>query len=292
MGQPKTVTEVDCGVDYLTCTFKPSCMFTRLRIRIEKIAQSEIRLGNFKREWSMCGYDGFKVGGLECGTRDDGMIVRLSGPTAQDHWRKIGSLADNCSRIDLQVTVLTEEPCSQTISRHWKEMKRWTKQKQRRPEVTLIANQEGAGTIYSGKRQSLSFLRCYSRYSKTKNPQMKNHLRYEVEYKSELAKEVLRTLLTTRSCLHICREQCQAMFSVRGCRLQLTQTAVARIRVPRTTTDVIGRLQWLNEAVRGTIEQLCESGHESEVIDALNLTSYFDVRPSRSVTRERTRNAA
>lgn len=272
MAQQRQIVEIDCGVDYLTCTFNPSAMLTRLQIRVEKIASRETTNGNFKRPWSMSGYDGFAVGGLQCGVRDDGMIVRLSGPTAQDHWRKIGQLATNCSRIDVQVTVRPDEPVTKTLTRHWREMKRWNKTLKRPPALVQWSDVGGVGTIYSGKRQSLCYGRIYNKFLQSNLDHHRNSIRYEVEYKAELAKTVLAQLLAAESHLKVCRAHCQSLFSDRGCRLWLTNDVARRTCRMRCPSNVTSRLQWLRAAVRPTAVQLTEMGYGAEVLSALGLS--------------------
>jgi len=217
--EPRPVAWVDRGVDYLTCTYGPKAKLTRLRHYIARCEALETAHGNIARNWGMSGYLGYHCGGLEYGWRGDGVIVRLSGPTAQEWWRRFGKLASNCSRIDVQETVIWDETIALTLARHWKEMRAWSKLRKKAPALKLISGELGPETIYSGKRSSDVYLRAYNRFAKTMDHRFRGHLRYEVEFKAERARFVLGELLRSKSADDVCTSHCLEMFRVRGCRL-------------------------------------------------------------------------
>ncbi len=268
----RLATYVDYGVDYLTCTFKPQASLTRLEFYLSRIEREEKAAGNITEKWAMQGYSGFHIGGLDWGLRDDGVIVRLSGPTAYDHWKRIGKLASNCSRIDLQTTVVYEEEPSVTILRHWKEFKAKWQSNQKYPEPKMWVGPQGAQAISSGSRHSQRFLRLYLRYWKDKRPELLKHVRYEQEVKAPLSKLYLTTLLNHRTPEEAIRAECQTSFTRRGCRLLWNGNARELNRSPKPKGNVERRLRWIADAIRPTVERLIAEGYEEETMSALGFS--------------------
>lgn len=267
--QPAPVAWIDRGVDYLTCTYGPRAKLTRLRLSIARCEAQETSFGNITKQWGMSGYLGYRCGGLEYGWRGDGVIVRLSGPTAQTWWRRFGRLATNASRIDLQETVLWDEPIPTTLSRHWKEMRAWSNSRRNAPALKLISGEDGPETIYSGKRASDIYLRAYNRFAKTKDQRFLGHLRYEVEFKSHRARFVLGQMLRSKDADNECTSQCLTMFRNRGCGLPEPEYRPASLRSQIRSNDVDKRLTWLRNQVQCTVQELRALGYEREVLEAL-----------------------
>jgi DNA relaxase NicK len=211
------VASVDSGVDYLTCTYKPTAALTRLKFYLTRLEREELNAGFFSRPWNMYGYRGFRVGGLNYGWRDDSVIVRLESEVAQRWWRRFGKLASNCSRIDVQDTWTYEEKPSVVLREHWRTMVAWWKEKKGRPKPREIGGPTGIETIYSGERVSDMYLRVYDRWSKKKDKAYQGHVRYEVEVKGDRAMQLLQSLLPVRRHEVAAAGQCHELFRARGC---------------------------------------------------------------------------
>lgn len=265
---------VDDGVDYLTCTFKPESKLTQLEFLIARTKAIEIQKGNFESAWGMAGFTGWRVGGLEWGLRDDGVLVRLSGEVARDWWPKFGKLASNCSRIDLQQTVMVANDWPNTIKTHWKEMVSWWQENTHRPTPSVIAGPTGPQTIYSGKRSSDVFMRIYHRGSKAGLEERVGHVRYEVELKRDRASRMLALLLASEIPADIIRSQCCTMLSSRGCRLAMKYDALPCSHAAPSKSDAEKCLSWLSKCVRPSVEQLVESGRLQETLLALGLSAH------------------
>lgn len=260
---------VNYGVDYLTCTYKPQANLTRLEFYLSQIERSEKAHGNYTEKWAMQGYSGFHIGGLDWGLRDDGCIVRLSGATAKEYWAKVGKLASNCSRIDLQTTVSECRDLNAVVQTHYKEMRKKWQSKKKFPEPKMWVGPQGAEAIYSGSRHSQRYLRLYRRFLKDRLSGTETHLRYEAEIKSELAKVTLSRLLASSTPDDDCRSQCYAMFRDRGLSLEWTHSGQQPFVCPRTIGNVTRRLRWLENAVRPSVERLIAEGYRDQVLSAL-----------------------
>jgi hypothetical protein len=265
---------VDGGVDYLTCTFTPESKLTQLEFLVARTKFLEIQKGNFESPWAMAGFTGWRAGGLEFGLRHDGVLVRLSGEVARDWWPKFGKLASNCSRIDLQQTIMVANDWPNTIKTHWREMVSWWQQNTHRPTPSVIAGPTGPQTIYSGKRSSDVFMRVYHRGSKAGLEERVGHVRYEVELKRDRAARMLALLLSADSPDDVIRSQCCSMLCARGCRLLLKYDAQSCSHVAASKSDVDKRLAWLKKCVRPSIEQLVAAGKREETLVALGLSAH------------------
>lgn len=266
---PAPIAIVDAGVDYLTCTFNDEADHTRLQARIHRTHREEQREGNKVSEWRLSGYQGQRVGGLEWGYRHDGAIVRLSGFSAQQYWRRFGKLASNCSRIDLQVTCIYEEEWAKTIARHWSQMKRHYAKRKGRPEPKVIRGPHGPETIYSGRRVSDVFLRLYHRGSRPGFAKCQGHVRYELELKGVLSRIALSELARSQSAEELQDALVRGHFANRGCCLEWSNKDMSRIRGPMKSSDVDRRLAWFRKAVRPSIQFIIEAGRGDEIADAL-----------------------
>jgi len=269
----KPVADIDRGIDYVTLTYKSEHGQSRVANLIHKLQREEVSAGNFACDWAMSGYAGHRAGGLEWGARHDGAIVRLSGVTAAMWWRRFGKLASNCSRIDLQQTMIFDEDPSVTIGRHFKELRReWSKHK-RWPEPKLFVGPRGPETVYSGQRTSDVWLRIYHRGSRKGCEHQQGHVRYEAEIKGKLAWSTLQQLLELRDADNAAAGSCLKLTRTRGCRLWLTRDCPALLMErPKPHTTAQKRLRWLAIAVRPSVEELIESGYHVEVLKALGLS--------------------
>lgn len=269
--QLSPVAVVDSGVDYLTVTYKPERANSRLVFYLSKCESQEKANGGITRPWGMSGYLGFRCGGLEFGNKNDGVLVRLSGFTAQRWWRRFGKLASNCSRIDVQQTFVYEEEPEKTINRRWREMRSWWLANPHRPKPKVIAGPLGGETIYSGKRVSNVFLRCYHRGTQKGMEQFYGHIRFEAELKGSHAKQMLAQLLPDRHVEPRIAATVSQMFSGRGCATTTKHADPYRLRYPITTSTAQQRLAWLRDGVRPAVLELIALGYGNEVLSCLGL---------------------
>lgn len=273
---PVPIARVDAGVDYITCTYNAEANLDLLAFMVHRTKRQEVRAGNRVHSFGMSGYRGEKVGGLEFGTRHDGTIVRLSGFSAQRWWKRFGKLATNCSRIDLQQTMVYDEPWLETTARHWQEMLEWHLAGSRRPKPKAFVGPTGCETIYSGERVSDVYLRLYHRGSKKGLEQFQGHVRYEVELKADKSWTALQNIVASRVPEEWMFHQVAAQFGARGCSLEWSNIECSRIRGTLMPSDSRRRLAWIRRSVQPAVQNLIELGHRAEVLDALGLSALLD----------------
>ena len=183
-------TLVHCGVDWITVTALGGKVSQSLFEDGQLLLRQEVSSGNEKRAWSMSGFQGYKAGQAQCGVRGEEVIVRLSGDLAHDHWRDLYRDADRCTRIDVQATYRLACQVEPVITRHYEQAKRQTANKKRGPTLSKLSTNNGPSTVYFNKRCSESFARIYDKGGESGLDQLKNCIRYEVEYKGNEASRV------------------------------------------------------------------------------------------------------
>ena len=263
---------MDSGVDYLTVTYKPQAALTRIKFYLARVQRQEVEAGNFLRDWHMYGYRGYRVGGLNYGWRDDGLIVRLEGVTAQRWWRRFGALASNCSRIDVQDTWVYDAEPATVLQFHWDEMVDWWNACKGRPKPREIGGPTGIETIYSGERVSEIYLRCYDRFKKKKQAEFSGHVRYEAEIKGDRAFQMLAHLAPIRRYEYAAACECFDLFRKRGCSPPSPMQSSTSLRCAPRLVDVSRRLSWLRNGVRPAVQELVQYGYAAQVYEALGLS--------------------
>lgn len=275
----------DAGVDYLTVTTTDRKARRIMTERALAILRKEEGQGFDLRPWTMMGFQGYACGGVQLGEHDGRVICRLSGEVAKEHWRSIGSLHETCSRLDLQVTVRFECEAMHAIAKTFRRVKRNRHEDGKSRTVSLYQSSNGSATVYVGQRVSENYGRVYAKGLETKLPFWDNSVRFEAEFKGDQAEIELRRILLAESDVNHAYLRCRQFFSIRGCnprwtlevqgepvstRDKLSEVDLAQSR--RRTSDATRRLLWLENFVRGTVQELIAQGYMDHVMKALGLS--------------------
>lgn len=261
----------ECGIDYFTGTKQRTKRASAFVQFAERTIRNEEKQGNEKRGWGMSGYKGVRCGGAEFGERPDGFILRLSSALADEGWKRAYHLADNCSRIDLQVTAPVGVEPSTFIAREYKRMARWSSENKARPVVSILRENRGPATLYSGKRASEKFGRIYDKGAETGLDHYQNCVRFEVELKGEVARLASAQLFRSREVRGLTYAGVSQFFNVRGGVSWPPSKFLLHLEVHRMPSDSLQKLAWLKESVRSTVQWLKARGLEQEVLAALDL---------------------
>lgn len=282
--ESKNATLIDSGVDWLTVTSsdrKRGLSLARAAVNLMKI---EGQHGNERKPWSAYGYDGWRQGGVRTGERVDGLVVQLSSGCAREYWKRFYSLSDNCSRIDLQLTVRTEESTAHTIARHHKEAKRFLSKRKNSPALSLFSCSDGSSTLYLGKRSSDLYGRIYDKGVESGDQYYSGATRYEVEYKGDHARAIATGLSRAEDQKAFTFAHVSAFFAKRGAVLRFCNDARKGVMgsgneslalcpplLSRSRSDSSKRLTWLRHAVRPSIQTLVRGGRGNDVLTALGV---------------------
>jgi DNA relaxase NicK len=281
------VTEiVDAGVDWITATCSDQIHGQNLLTRAAVWMMAEKHSGSEQVPWARYGYQGFQCGAVELGSRDDGVVVRLSGPTAWKHWDTVAQTATHISRLDLQMTVRTSRNGSRQISAHYKAAMRAKAQKKIARAVSLFRSDDGSATLYLGKRTSDMFCRIYEKGKESKLDHYKDAIRYEVELKNEQAHQNAKRMLAHGDQRSFAIAFCAGYLAeARCCPSGLGEVPLSSIRAPTLRGDAQTCLEWLRRQVGPSIASMIECGRLNEVAHALGypvVDGVIHVGPRRS----------
>jgi len=273
--EPQCLSLIDVGVDYFTSTCSDQKRAGIVHDKAAILIMQEHAAGNEKKVWKSYGYEGFHCGGVDVGSRHDGTIVRLSGPTAYLHWQKFFKLASNVSRLDLQATLRWSEPSPRMIAKHFRASMRLHKLGKVKRTITMLRSSDGSATIYYGKRESERFGRIYQKDVESKLDHYSNALRYEIELKGDLAHRTAASIHNRSSLKDMCYSQVRTYYGDAGVRMPLfSDRQFALTCASRTLTDNESRRRWLISSVKPAVKQLLANGDLSIVLESLGLSEY------------------
>lgn len=250
------------GIDWFTGTAKSADAVERLRDAALSLAEVQIADGFFGRPWRQSGYEGFAVGHLQYGERDDGCCIRLGSHVAASHWHRCYEFCENVTRLDVQSTWRYPSDCGPVIQRHYAQMLRHAKQFKKAPALSMLCDSLGGRTVYSGRRASDNFGRIYDKGRESKEAQFDRCVRYEVELKGDRCKLLARDIQRVVPSHEALADITLKFFRKRGCLLDSLYTSLGRftslddIHISAGPTDVQRSLRWLATSVGPTVRRL------------------------------------
>lgn len=125
--------------------------------------------------------------------------------------------------------------------------------------------------MYLGKRSSERFGRIYDKYAQTKNSSFQNCVRYEVEFKSDLALLCARGIAAAKHEAPAVAERLLGFFVNRGVSLAFLHASPLQIVSSADASGAERSLQWLRTQCRPTVQRLIDQGFGDEVKCALGL---------------------
>lgn len=274
---------LESGVDYMTATGGSALACDRMERLASSIAAWELKGDFIGRPWSVSGYQGAKVGGLEYGVRHDGCMIRLHSEVAFHFWRLLYDAADHITRIDLQCTFRVTLKPSEVVHRHYIELSRRKRQCPKGPQVSRTTNSNGGYTAYTGSRQSDRFGRIYNKWAKTPIERYRDCVRYEQQFGGERAARVsaemrrgeYKKLAIAGHVLEFFESRGCSISSLRGCEVPLTKAFVDEL--PRRKTDVERRRAWIQKSVAPTLRLLMDHGESRFLADCLGLPASMEL---------------
>lgn len=268
----------DAGIDWLTMTCKageagdarPQALLKELITADWYVGQS----GVDTTAWRWNGYEGWAYGPLRWGFREDGQIIRLSGPSARLATSIRWTPAWRPTRIDLQATVVYPAASSETIDGILGAvLLERASREGRRYRVNHIRGMGDGDTITIGSRSSEKYVRVYDKYAESAGEYPRGSVRYELEAKGELAKKLWPEIALATDPMQSVGELVGSLLAYYGIPVpELSEGTPSRVwaSLPRTT-DLESRLAWLDRSVRPMVERLILAGHKSDVERALGL---------------------
>ncbi len=280
-----TIRPPECGIDYLTTTWKDeirdtALLNTRTVIEWAERQYGKRGLGSTPKPWAWNGYAGWQCGQLNVGERYDGTILKLSGVMAHK-WVKAGlPVGHNMSRCDIALTVWGVSEQSHEIALHSEQGDVYRKSLRSRPFKMRLVDGKGDGdTLYLGSRSSELFTRIYDKErEQPDNEDYKTSLRYECECKERTALDSYQRCVSGGYSPTSCLAVLVGLLARRGIYpMGIGSTAVVVIppsNLPESNLEAT--LAWLEKGVSPTVRRLIREGYEEEVLNALGLGRYFN----------------
>jgi len=260
---------IEAGVDWLRFTTPDSGVQARLAMVWSLVCRGELDNGGIISEGTMLGYSGTVVNGQFFGSRADGAMLNLSGSVANQYATAVAATGANCTRVDLQCTVQTEEYDGDygefMVQRAFErreasEGRNWAK----------IRHLRGFGegdTVNAGSRSSEKYGRLYDKEKQSRDDRYARCWRWEVEYKGEIAQIVARELRSTDDVTGLAIGLVRAQFddwafpaAIPGGIDAVPPRASAR------QSDTQKTLDWLSIQVRPSVGKLIDAGIDRDVI--------------------------
>jgi DNA relaxase NicK len=262
---------VSVGCDWITGTTKTRRAGRALSAFGTQLLKSELHRGCKKKGWGMAGYNGYKVGQVQLGRRDQECIIRLSSHLAHTNWRRVYELAETITRCDWECTTRNNRTAQQRIGKHWRELQRASKGLKGKHKYTILRGSDGSSTLYCGSRTSEKFLRIYDKGRESGFVDLLGSVRYELECKGAFASRVAYDMVReSNEALAVC--QLLAGFA-RARRLVLQWSCDPKLHsgVRRSASDCDLTLAWLTKCVRSPAKLLVDNGRLAELLTALKL---------------------
>lgn len=256
-------------VDYLTITTKEDpATATLLSTLLDRLG-SDFIYHSRKRPWAFQGYHGQAYEGVRYGLRGEQGIVMLSGAHAASLWRAVAPLRQNCTRVDLAVTVtLASADHDVAVNAYKRALESWG------GTSANVINSRGGATTYIGSRQSRFFGRLYDKGAEQAD--MAGEIwRYEVEIKKPASEMAITRLLAEKNPATFINDFVYGWFVRHGITpLFDAANAESVIEIGAKVKSSDKTLEWLSTQVRPAVGRLIIEGREAELLEALGLPDY------------------
>lgn len=274
-----TGTVIESQLDWLTFAVHTRDGVDWLKHSANRWATVERDAGNKVDPFRLMGYEGFRVGRVRYGERENAALVQLSGDLAEKLFDEVHGSQDSLTRIDLAVTVRLPEYQPDVAAEHFAEAMDHRAEKPHAARPQLVQDGDGGSTCYVGDRSSDWFLRVYNKQRECEHQRDEDGAeryqrcwRYELEVKGGAAAPV--ALLASRAASRSAWVQGRVYdyASAHGIDPRFPSTGD---RVPlsgfRRRSDADTRLRWLRASVRPALEWLEGLGYSTEARKALGL---------------------
>lgn len=278
------------GVDWITATAQKGStrweMETFARNQRERLMDS----GESIKQGYRLGYYGWQAEHFFHGQREGGSIIVASSNVAHSIYKSVIEVADNVSRLDLQVTVSTPIDRPNLAAQAHHIIKSGSPAKVRMKNVSYTNTSPQGDTCNIGKRSSDSFGRLYDKAAESGHGAALTRWRYEIELKRSLANAAATTLRSYESPQAVALSLVHKWFDTRG---------VAPVFAPEQSfcpqnaspsdakRDV---LRWFEESLSVTVGRAVRYHGLDRVLEALCLQSHVDAiyeRRMQDATRSR-----
>ena len=182
------------GVDWITCSSTSPDSIRRYNREFGHLVADDHRDHYDVLPGGFHGYYGWRTRHAKLLRKEERTLFMVSGRAAQ-HASLLARSGDNCSRIDVQIT-LRLASCSVAdyiLAQHSNVREhRVLRGHKQRTELKIIDGE--SQTLYVGSRTSDVFIRIYDKYLESKDEAYKDCVRLEIEYKGKRSQAIWEAL--------------------------------------------------------------------------------------------------
>jgi hypothetical protein len=272
-----TTELVGVGCDWITATAKDEPNRSSLLRLGVNLMMEDAAKGNKVGPYKMARFVGGHSKYVGVGEWEGRVLVAVAGRAALDTWPMVAELAQNVSRIDLQVSVRQHPYDRQLAIRTWMESTAARDIEGKPAQFDLYARKGEGSTLYIGDGSSRYLARLYERYPKTREAHDLGVWRYEVEAKRERAAQAAEMLRVAVDPAETCYAYVHQHFAKRGV-LPIFPPGISLDipPLPREQTDDDKSLRWLGKSVRPVLQRLDRHGLRDRMWLAIAPTSNDD----------------
>jgi len=275
--QPENVSRetmaYSTSVDFLTVTTKTGQTSASMLQWLVRRLTSRDQLFTQADRWRFMGFVGNQRDQVRYGIRGDEAMVMCHGGASAELWRELAGLCDNCTRIDLQVTVELPARNKEVASVAYERVLDRGKTK-----GSLISSSDGGYTCYVGSRHSRFFGRLYDKGAQ-QGQEPGWIWRYEVEVKKPASKELLARLANITRAEREMAAFVYGWFTEHGIIPQFVPAnGYTAIQVGRSEPSDDKSLLWLAKSVKPVLARLISNGRMVEAYEAMGLPTPRDIR--------------
>ena len=271
-------TIVSAGCDWISVTQSDKEKVDSLREIAFALADVELSLDMFGKPWSVSGYEGFHVGEVEYGERFDGCLLRLHGDLAHAHWQRVFTLSRNVTRFDTEVTFRVDRDVRLIVRRHLRQLQREKRKHKKWPKVEYKVSDNDGMTVYSGRRQSDQYGRCYDKEREALSERWNGCIRFEKETKGKKCFSLASRFLSAKEQSTAMALHTLGFFRDRGCLvapyLEVFQSPRIIIHAEGSArlTDVDRISRWLQKSVGPSFRAIVERRGEAFALALMGLS--------------------
>lgn len=267
------------GVDWITATAQKGStrweMETFARSQRERLMDS----GESIKQGYRLGYYGWQAEHFFHGQREGGSIIVASGAVAHSIHKSVAAVADNVSRLDLQVTVSTPIDRPNLAAQAHEVIRSGSPAKVRMKNVSYTNTSPQGDTCNIGKRSSDSYGRLYDKAAESGIGAARSRWRYEIELKRSLANSASATLRRFESSQAVALSLVHRWFETRGVAPIFPPDEFSCPHEPSPSSTKRNVLIWFEESLSVTVAKAVKRHGLVRVLEALKLHNQVDVKP-------------
>lgn len=277
INQPEVNYELlSAGVDWITATTSKGSSRWDMQVYADNQRRRFMDVGESITQAYRLGYDGWQAEGFFHGQREGGSIIIASGAQAHNVFPAVAGLADNISRLDVQVTIATPEERPHLGVQAASMFKSGAPRTRRVKNVTLISSHPKGETCSIGKRSSDQYGRLYDKAAESGQGEPRSVWRYEVELKRlpavSLAARLRGDPVVERRAVSFVHD----WYSARGVTPIFAPNESLCPHKPLESSPSRNVLTWFDESLSITIAKAISRYGVRRTFESLRLTTYLD----------------